>query len=111
MGLSKREKRESGALEDDADGNSFSVEWDDNAAAYVRGIFDLNRYEIESVLEEDPLPKEGDRTIKHMEMGTIECCYRWREDQHRLLYEVFEDSQVVYIFDAGPRETVYQGWW
>jgi len=91
----------------------YQIEWHDDAAAYVKAIFALNQLkaDIEATLEANPWPVAGDRVKKHMEFGRIVCCHRWREDNYRLLYEIFEDSRVVYVFDAGPRSDIYKGWW
>lgn len=63
--------------------------------------------EIEAALRENPFPRQGSDIITHLK-AIWQCNYRWTEGKFRFLYEVFEDTHVVSVFDVGPRADIYR---
>lgn len=63
--------------------------------------------DIESELATNPYGRSGSDRIVHLK-GRFQCNFRLREGDYRFLYEVLENEQVVWVYDADSRGQVYR---
>ena len=51
-------------------------------------------------------PRRGGN-ISHLKGGKLQCDYRWRQGDYRLMYEVMDDVNEVHVYNANTRGDVY----